>query len=168
MAMEIDSKAMEKISINDYKRITRILEIYHSTGKTKTQQENESKLNENPYNYKVFAIDYDRGRLYDKINRRVNLMFENGLIQEVKNLVNKYTEFPTSMQGLGYKEVRDYLKNKITKEEMIEKIKQNSRRYAKRQFTWFRKNKETIWLNGEKNIEDNVNIIMEELSERKK
>lgn len=161
-ALEIDPIAMEKISSNDYKRITRILEIYEATGKTKTQQEAESRLNEIPYNYKVFAIDYDREKLYERINKRVDIMIEKGLVEEVKTLLEKYTEFPTAMQGLGYKEVKQYLDGELNKEEMIEKIKQESRRYAKRQFTWFRKNKQTIWINGQASTEENINIILEE------
>ena len=161
-ALEIDPEAMEKISPNDFKRITRVLEIYEATGKTKTQQEAESRLNEIPYDYKVFAIDYNREKLYERINKRVDLMIEKGLIDEVKSLLKKYSEFPTAMQGLGYKEVKQYLDGDISKEEMIEKIKQESRRYAKRQFTWFRKNKQTIWINGELDIQKNINIILEE------
>ena len=161
-ALEIDPKAMQKISPNDFKRITRILEIYEATGKTKTQQEAESRLNEIPYDYKVFAINYDREKLYERINKRVDIMIEKGLINEVKNLLEKYDEFPTSMQGLGYKEVKQYLNEEISYEEMIEKIKQESRRYAKRQFTWFRKNKETKWIDGQADINDNINIILEE------
>jgi len=161
-ALEIDPKAMEKISQNDYKRITRILEIYEATGKTKTQQEQESRLNEIPYNYKVFAIDYDREKLYERINRRVDLMLEKGLIDEVRGLLEKYKEFPTAMQGLGYKEVKQYLDGELSKEEMIEKIKQESRRYAKRQLTWFRKNKQTVWINGMVSANENINIILEE------
>ena len=161
-ALEIDSTAMEKISPNDFKRITRILEIYEATGKTKTEQEAESRLNEIPYDYKVFAINYDREKLYERINKRVDIMLEKGLIEEVKSLLEKYSEFPTSMQGLGYKEVKQYFDGELTKEEMIEKIKQESRRYAKRQFTWFRKNKQTMWIDGQADINDNINIILEE------
>ena len=161
-ALEIDKAAMEKISPNDFKRISRVLEIYEATGKTKTEQEAESRLNEIPYDYKVFAINYDREKLYERINRRVDVMIEKGLIAEVKNLLKKYSEFPTAMQGLGYKEVKQYLDNEISKEEMIEKIKQESRRYAKRQFTWFRKNKQTVWIDGQADINDNIDIILEE------
>ena len=161
-ALEIDPKAMEKISPNDFKRITRILEIYEATGKTKTEQEAQSRLNEIPYDYKVFAINYDREKLYERINKRVDIMLEKGLIEEVKNLLEKYSEFPTAMQGLGYKEVKQYFDGELSKEEMIEKIKQESRRYAKRQFTWFRKNKQTIWIDGQADIDNNINIILEE------
>ena len=160
-ALEIDPKAMEKISQNDSKRIMRVLEIYHSTGKTKTQQELESRTKEIPYNYKVFAINMDRDILYDRINKRVDIMLEKGLIDEVRNLLEKYKEFPTSMQGLGYKEVRDYLQGFLSFDEMVDMIKQESRRYAKRQLTWFRKNKDIIWLDGLNNTNDNINIILE-------
>ena len=159
-ACQIDKEAMEKISPNDEKRILRVLEIYHSTGKTKTMLEIESRTNPVEYDYKVFAIDMDRSILYDRINKRVDIMIEKGLIEEVKNLLQKYKEFPTAMQGLGYKEVAEYLKGNLTKEEMIEKIKQESRRYAKRQLTWFRKIENITWLNGLEDINENINKII--------
>ncbi len=163
-AKEIDEKAISKISENDRKRIIRILEIYHQTGKTKTELEIESRKNEIKYDYKVFAINMDRNVLYDRINKRVDLMIENGLIDEVKSLLEKYNEFPTAMQGLGYKEVVQFLNNELTKDEMIEKIKQETRRFAKRQLTWFRKNKETIWLDGLVDVKNNIDIILEEIN----
>ena len=157
-AKEIDSKAMEKISPNDKKRIIRVLEIYKATGKTKTEQEIESRTHEVKYDYKVFAIKMDREKLYERINKRVDLMVKKGLIEEVQNILKKYDKFPTAMQGLGYKEVVEYLEGKTTKEEMIEKIKMETRRYAKRQITWFKKNKQTIW------IENNeLSKILEEI-----
>lgn len=159
-AEEIDPEAMKKISVNDRKRIIRVLEIYHKTGKTKTEQEAESRKQELKYKYKVFAITMEREKLYERIEKRVDIMIEQGLIEEVKNIINKYQEFPTAMQGLGYKEVVEYLKGICTKEEMIEKIKKETRHYAKRQLTWFRKNKETIWLNGENPTDENVSIII--------
>ena len=162
-ALTIDSQAMEKISPNDQKRIMRVLEIYKQTGKTKTEQEIESKKQEIPYDYKVFAISLDRAILYDRINKRVDIMIQNGLIQEVKNLLKKYKNFPTALQGLGYKETKQYLDGEITKEEMIEKIKQESRKYAKRQLTWFRKNKKIIWLDGMENLQKNISIILEQM-----
>ena len=159
-AQEIDPEAMKKISINDKKRIIRVLEIYHKTGKTKTEQELQSRKNEVKYEYKVFAITMDREKLYERIEQRVDSMIEQGLIEEVKQILNKYHTFPTAMQGLGYKEVVEYLEGSCTKEEMIEKIKKETRHYAKRQLTWFRKNKETIWLDGEKSTDENVSIIL--------
>lgn len=161
MAKKIDEEALSKISKNDKKRIMRIIELYHSTGKTKTEIEKES-MKENKYNYKIFVLDWDRQKLYERINKRVDLMVQNGLIEEVQNLLRKYDEFPTSFQGLGYKEVEEYLDGKLTKEEMIEKIKQESRRYAKRQITWFKRYKNAIWLDGEN--ENNEQIIINEIS----
>lgn len=160
MAQAIDPVAMKKISENDKKRIIRVLEIYHKTGKTKTEQELESRKSEIKYNYKLFAITMDRQVLYEKIEKRVDKMIEQGLIDEVQGILNKYQKFPTAMQGLGYKEVVEYLENKITKEEMVQKIKKETRHYAKRQLTWFRKNKNIIWLNGENSIENNIDIMI--------
>ena len=167
-AEKIDKEAMKKISPNDKKRILRVLEIYHATGKTKTEQEKESRKNEVEFDYYIYAINWDREELYNRINLRVDQMIEQGLIEEVKNILKKYDTFPTAMQGLGYKEVVEYLQNKITKEEMIEKIKQETRRYAKRQLTWFRKNKSTKWLEGTNEIQNNVNIILEGINWAKK
>ncbi len=162
-AMEIDPVAMEKISPNDKKRIIRVLEIYHKTGMTKTEQDIKSRKNEVKYNYKVFAIDMNREILYERINKRVDLMMNEGLIEEVKGLLEKYKNFQTAMQGLGYKEVVEYLNCATSKEEMIELLKRKTRNYAKRQLTWFRKNKETIWLNGEASIDENINKILKEI-----
>ena len=161
-AMAIDKDATELISRNDKKRILRILEIYHQTGKTKTELDKNSRK-EPEYDYKMFAIDMERDILYERINKRVDLMIENGLIAEVENVYKKYKKFPTSMQALGYKEVVLYLENKIAKDEMIEMIKRETRRYAKRQLTWFRKNKQTIWINGLDEVEKNICIILEEI-----
>ena len=166
MAEEIDKEAIKKISHNDKKRICRILEIYHSTGKTKTQLEIESRQKGPEYDYLLFGINMDREKLYDRINKRVDIMIEEGLVNEVKELLRKYNEFPTAMQGLGYKEVVEFLNKKLSKEEMIEKIKMETRRYAKRQITWFKKYKNIKWLEGLDDKNNNIRIIMEEYSER--
>ena len=163
-ARKIDPEAIEKISPNDKKRILRILEIYKATGKNKTEQNKESLKNGVPYNYVVFALNWDRKVLYERINQRVDIMLEQGLIKEVDDLIKKYGDkMPTAMQGLGYKEVKQYFDKELTKEEMIEKIKQETRRYAKRQLTWFRKNKETIWLDAKLDIDKNIQIILENI-----
>lgn len=114
------------------------------------------------YDYKIFVLNMDREKLYERINKRVDIMIQNGLIEEVKNLLKKYESFPTAMQGLGYKEVVEYLQNKLTKEEMIEKIKQETRRYAKRQITWFKSYKNAIWLDASNN--NNVDIILNNIN----
>ena len=100
MAMEIDPEAMGKISKNDKKRIIRVLEIFHKTGKTKTQQDIDSRNKELKYDYKIFVLNMDRQVLYDRINKRVDLMIEEGLIEEVESIIKKYDKFPTAMQGL--------------------------------------------------------------------
>lgn len=160
-AQKIDEEAMANISPNDKKRIVRVLEIYHSTGKNKTEHEKLSRANGVKYDFQVFALNMQREKLYERINKRVDIMLEQGLIGEVKNIYEKYDHFPTAMQGLGYKEVVEFLDKKCTYEEMIEKIKQESRRYAKRQLTWFRKNKDTVWLDAENGVQNNINIILE-------
>ncbi len=162
-AKKIDPKSIEKISPNDRKRISRVLEIFHTTGKTKTDLEKESRK-ELKYNYIIFVLNMDREKLYERINKRVDSMISEGLVNEVKTLLKEYKDFPTAMQGLGYKEVVEYLNLELTKQEMIEKIKQESRRYAKRQLTWFRRYENTIWLDAEN--KDNINIILEEISEK--
>ena len=162
-AEEIDPEAIQKISKNDKKRILRILEIYHATGKNKTEQEKKSREKKPEFDYLVYGLNMPREKLYKKIDLRVDVMIKQGLIEEVKKVYKKYRKFPTAMQGLGYKEVVEYLNNNLTKEEMIDKIKQETRRYAKRQMTWFRKNKQTIWLDTENTIQNNIQIILEGL-----
>ena len=127
----------------------------------KTEQEKLSKKHDVKYDFKVFALNMQREKLYERINQRVDLMLEQGLVEEVKKLREKYQTFPTAMQGLGYKEVVQYLKKECTYEEMVEKIKQETRHYAKRQLTWFRKNEKTIWLNAEDGTQNNMDIILE-------
>ncbi len=162
-ANEIDPQAMQKISKNDKKRIIRVLEIYKATGKNKTEQEILSRQKEIKYDYKLFVVTIDREKLYDKINRRVDIMIQQGLEKEVKEIITKYPKLPTAMQSIGYKEVVEYFDGTLTRNEMIDKIKQETRRYAKRQLTWFRKNKEAIWLDSEKGLQENIKIILEEL-----
>lgn len=156
---QIDLESAKRISPNDLKRITRALEVYKITGKTITEHNKNSKLEEVKYNYKIFGLNSERQLIYDRINQRVDIMFDKGLVQEVKKILIKYKEFPTSMQGLGYKEVKLYLDGIITEEEAIEKIKLETRRYAKRQLTWFRRYKQIVWLDIQESIEDKLNIV---------
>ena len=160
MAEEIDSIALKKIALTDRKRISRILEIYHSTGKTKTELEKESR-HEPEYDYKIFVLNMDRQKLYDRINLRVDLMIKDGLVDEVKRMLEKYSEFPTAMQGLGYKEIVDYLNGNCSLDEVIEKIKLETRRYAKRQLTWFRSYDNATWI--ESGNPENTDIILNSL-----
>ena len=160
MAEGIDPVALKKIASTDRKRISRILEIYHSTGKTKTELEKESR-HETEYDYKIFVLNMDRQKLYDRINLRVDLMIKDGLVDEVKRMLEKYSEFPTAMQGLGYKEIVDYLNGNCSLDEAIEKIKLETRRYAKRQLTWFRSYDNATWI--ESGNPENTDIILNSL-----
>jgi len=146
MLIRIDSPAAGKISVRDRKRIIRALEVFYVTGETITQHKIKSRLNPSPYQAKIIAIDMDRQILYHRINKRVDIMLELGLEDEVTMLKDMgIDEGCTAMQAIGYKEILSYLRGEISKEDAVSAIKQGSRRYAKRQLTWFRKNKDIEW-----------------------
>lgn len=149
---KVDPEASKVIDKNNIRRVARALEIYKVTGKTKTQLDIESRK-EVKYDYRIFGIDWDREELYNRIDKRVDIMIENGLIEEVKNITQKFQISNTAVQGLGYKEVIEYLDGKITCEEMIEKLKLETRHYAKRQLTWFKRYKKIIWVQYDKALE---------------
>lgn len=159
MLKEIDIDSANRLSINDTKRIIRALEVYHTTGKTITYYNSISKNKESKYDFILFGLDVPREELYQRINDRVDKMIENGLVEEVKNIYNKYFNFSTAMQGLGYKEVIKYLKEEITLEEMVDLIKKETRHYAKRQITWFKAYKSIIWLSPQFSIEEIIQKI---------
>lgn len=144
MLEKIDPEAAKNIDANNVRRVIRALEIYKVTGKTKTLLDKESRK-EVPFDYKLYGIETNREVLYDRINKRVDKMLEDGLIDEVKELLEKYTFSSTAIQGLGYKEVKEYLDGKLSYDEMAEKLKMETRRYAKRQLTWFRREKAIMW-----------------------
>ena len=144
---KIDEESANKIDKNNIRRVIRALEIYKVTGKTKSQIDRES-VKGTEYNFIVFGINLDREELYERINKRVDVMIVDGLIDEVKNVCSKYELSKTAIQALGYKEVIEYFNNEISYDEMVEKIKRESRRYAKRQMTWFRHINSIIWLEG--------------------
>lgn len=145
----IDPKACEKISVNDTKRIIRALEVFHTTGKNITWHNEMSRSVPSPYNATYYAINHNRDKLYDRINKRVDIMIEKGLIDEVKYILSLgVSKDCTSMQAIGYKEIVMYLDGEISLDKAIDMIKQGSRRYAKRQLTWFNANKNIKWLNG--------------------
>lgn len=146
----IDLPSGETIHPNNTKRIIRALEIYYMTGKTKTQWDMESKTNADIYDTTIIGLDYrNRESLYDQINRRVDIMISSGLVDEVKALdINRLIN-TTAGQAIGYKEVISYIKNECTFDDMVEQIKLNTRRYAKRQLTWFRRNEKIVWYYAE-------------------
>ena len=144
MLREVDPVAADSIDMNNIRRVIRALEIYKVTGKTKTQLDEESRK-ETKYDYMVYGIETPREKLYDRINLRVDKILEEGLIEEVKSLLEKYELSKTALQGLGYKEVKAYLEEQISYEEMVEVLKMETRRYAKRQLTWFRREDKIKW-----------------------
>lgn len=144
MLREVDPIAADNIDMNNVRRVIRALEIYKVTGKTKTQLDEES-VKETKYDYMVYGIETPREKLYERINLRVDKMLEEGLIEEVKSLLEKYELSKTALQGLGYKEVKAYLEEQITYDEMVEILKMETRRYAKRQLTWFRRESQIKW-----------------------
>lgn len=147
MLKNVDLKSTEKIHMNNVKRVIRALEIYHITGKKFSESENQTSTNEN-YDLLYFAIGFkNRDILYDRINKRVDLMINQGLLDEAYNLYQRKNSLSkTSCQAIGYKELFLYFDNVISKEEAIEKIKQETRKYAKRQLTWFKKDQRINWL----------------------
>lgn len=148
MLKEVDSESALEIHYNNVKRVIRALEYYHQTGEKISTHNKEQRKKESPYNFAYFVLNDERARLYDRINRRVDIMVENGLVEEVNNLVKEgYTKELVSMQGLGYKEIIDYLNDKISLDEAIYRIKRDTRHFAKRQLTWFGREKDVIFVN---------------------
>ena len=143
---EIDPETASRLHLNDKSRIVRALEIYKLTGKTLTEQKVLSRLEETPYNVLYIGINYrDRNVLYDRINLRVDLMIENGLLEEAEEFYNIPAD-KTACQAIGYKELAPYFRGDATLEDCVEKLKLETRHYAKRQLTWFRKNENVNWV----------------------
>lgn len=143
---EIDPVSYETIHENNRKRVIRALEYYHLT-KTPISAHNEAEHQKvSPYNFAYFVLTDERSHLYERIDKRVDLMLENGLLDEVKKLYNMgYRKDMVSMQGLGYKEMIAYLDGEYSLEEAVYIIKRETRHFAKRQLTWFRREKDVIW-----------------------
>lgn len=143
--VSVDPKAAEKIHKNNKTRVARALEIYYSSGKTKSSQDDESRLEESPYEVLYFVVGYkNRETLYGRINRRVDIMLQNGLLEEAKSCLASGGR--TSAQAIGHKELKPYLDGELSLEEAVENLKRETRRYAKRQLTWFRKRENAVWL----------------------
>ena len=143
---KIDPEAAEKLHPNDVRRVIRALEVFETTGKRISEVQRESKDKPQRYECVYTAITDERSVLYDRINKRVDTMLSKGLEDEVKMLLDMgFSEELVSMQAIGYKEIIDSLKGRITREKMIDILKMNSRRYAKRQLTWFRRDQRVEW-----------------------
>ena len=162
MLREFDPISAERLHPNNLKRVIRAIEFYKLTGVPISEHQEETKKQKSRYNPLMICIEWDREVLYDRINRRVDIMLENGLIDEVKRLRDMgYTRDLNSMQGIGYKEVMDYLDGKYTLDETVEIIKQSSRRYAKRQMTWFRRVEQIYYVKSDNAFEEAKKLIDE-------
>lgn len=156
---QVDEEAANNIHPNNIKRVIRALEVYYQTEKPISFHNEMSKVVPSKYDFVLIGLTMDRQLLYERINKRVDIMLENGLVEEVKKLVNLgFADSITSMQGIGYKEILAYLSGENSLEEAVEIIKRDSRRYAKRQLTWFRRIKEIIWFSMD-NSGNNFNIV---------
>jgi tRNA dimethylallyltransferase len=144
----VDPEAAKKISQNDRKRIIRALEVYRLTGEPISVKKKEAKGLWGKIPVKVFGLRLSRDRLYGKINKRVDKMFDLGAVDEVKGSLNKKISM-TAEKIIGIKEIKGYLESKSSLEEAKEKIKQNTRRFAKRQITWFKKDSRIEWIDAE-------------------
>ncbi|MCR5324727.1 MAG: tRNA (adenosine(37)-N6)-dimethylallyltransferase MiaA [Lachnospiraceae bacterium] len=133
---------------NNTKRLLHSLEFYELTGKRMSEHNLEQSQNESPFSFRYFVLTDDREKIYDRINKRVDMMVEAGLLEEVKGLLDKgYDEGLPSMLGIGYKEFVDHLKGRVTFEEAVENIKRETRHYAKKQMTWFKREKNVEFVN---------------------
>lgn len=146
MLKAVDLKAAQEIHPRNIKRIVRALEFYHQTGKKISEHNETQRQKMSPYNYAYFVLTDERGRLYERIDRRVDLMMEQGLLDEVRYLKKRgVRKDSTAMQGLGYKELYAYLEGEYPLDEAVRIIKRDTRHFAKRQLTWFKRERDVIW-----------------------
>ncbi|MCC2328912.1 MULTISPECIES: tRNA (adenosine(37)-N6)-dimethylallyltransferase MiaA [Bacillus cereus group] len=152
---EVDPESAERIHANNVRRVIRALEIFHTTGE-KMSDQLEKQENELLYDVSLIGLTMDREMLYDRINLRVDIMMDQGLLEEVEGLYNRGIRDCQSIQAIGYKEIYDYFEDRVSLEEAVSQLKTNSRRYAKRQLTWFRNKMDVTWFDvtgGEKTSE---------------
>ncbi|MCH4568108.1 tRNA (adenosine(37)-N6)-dimethylallyltransferase MiaA [Bacillus sp. ES1-5] len=152
---EVDPESAERIHANNVRRVIRALEIFHTTGE-KMSDQLEKQENELLYDVSLIGLTMDREMLYDRINLRVDIMMDQGLLEEVEGLYNREIRDCQSIQAIGYKEIYDYFEDRVSLEEAVSQLKTNSRRYAKRQLTWFRNKMDVTWFDvtgGEKTSE---------------
>lgn len=143
----VDAASAKAIHANNIKRVIRALEFYRQTGKPISQHNEQERQKESPYRFAYFVLNDERQRLYERIEKRVDVMLEAGLVEEVAALMQRgcHKEM-VSMQGLGYKEILDYLAGEATLEEAVYRLKRDTRHFAKRQITWFKRERDVIWI----------------------
>lgn len=170
MLKEVDLDAANEIHPNNVKRVIRALEYNYETGNLISSHNQIQKQKTSPYNFAYFVLNRNRDTIYRRINSRVDVMIDSGLIDEVSSLINRgLNENLVSMQGLGYKEIIQYIKGEISKEEAIERIKKNTRHFAKRQLTWFKRERDVCWIDYENfnTFDDMLDKMIDYLKEKK-
>ena len=169
MLNEVDPQSAKIIHMNNVKRVIRALEYYHETGEMISKHNESERQKESPYNFAYFVLTDERELLYERINKRVDKMVEEGLVEEVKSLHERgYTKDLVSMQALGYKEILDFLNGDIDLDRALYLIKRDTRHFAKRQLTWFAREKDVIWINRSDYNQDEHKILEFMLEEWKK
>lgn len=169
MLAKVDPQSAEKIHANNVKRVIRALEFYEKTGEKISMHNDTQRQKQTPYNSAYFVLTWPREILYDRINKRVDTMLRDGLVDEVKGLLSEgYGSGLVSMQGLGYKEFVPYLSGEIALDEAVYILKRDTRHFAKRQLTWFRRERDVLWLDKSEfeNEEAILYHILEILKER--
>lgn len=163
-----DPKAAEYIHPNNVKRVIRALEFFDETGECISEHNTQQSQKTSPYTYAYFVLNDDRAVLYDRINRRVDKMLDDGLLEEVTRLKEMgLKEDDISMKGIGYREFFPYFRGEISLEEAIEAVKADSRHFAKRQITWFKREKDAIWFDRNEYDNDNDRILAAMISKWK-
>lgn len=157
---KVDPESARAIHENNVKRVIRALEFYKMTGKKISEHNEEQRERTSPYNFAYFVLNDDRAKLYARIEQRIDEMLEEGLVEEVTRLKEMgYRRGMVSMQGLGYKEILAFLDGECTLEEAVEILKRDTRHFAKRQITWFKRERDVIWLNKEEYAYDEDKIL---------
>ena len=160
MLTRVDEKSAEQIHANNVKRVIRALEFYHQNGFPISQHNEEQKVRKSPYNLAYFVLNAPRELLYERIDRRVDEMMEEGLVDEVKKLREMGCHRGmVSMQGLGYKEILAYLEGDYSLDEAVRILKRDTRHFAKRQLTWFRREPDVIWTQKDEFAYDDEKIL---------
>ncbi|HKM42955.1 MAG TPA: tRNA (adenosine(37)-N6)-dimethylallyltransferase MiaA [Limnochordia bacterium] len=162
---EIDPPSAKKLHPNDLRRVIRALEVYDRTGESMSSLQRKLEESERPYQPLYIGLNRDREELYARVGSRVDAMIDEGLIDEVQLLLRAYPNQPTALQALGYKEIAYYLRDQMTLPDAIELLKRDTRRYAKRQLSWFKRNKDIHWFNCTEmpytEIEANIHSLWE-------
>lgn len=159
----IDPEAARQIHANNIKRVIRAIEYFEQTGEKISEHNEEMHQKESPYNFLYYVLTRDRKTLYERIDKRVDIMIANGLVKEIEKLkAMGCHRGQTSMQGLGYKEILDYLDGSCTLDEAVYILKRDTRHFAKRQLTWFRRERDVRWLDLDR-YQGNTDLILKDI-----